>query len=261
MATTARSDLARYQRGALDHATPARPCNGCGRGIHFIKHPESHKPQALDCELRSFVLEDGRVMRGYASHWSTCTNPPTRASTTKGADADEPRQAPRKVEAEAPAASKAPAPQLSLLAPQGSREVLMAGAKALADATVSGHYDASIRSSIIAAVMHPKRELEISVAAVTGHAGERRTESEWSKDMERLRALRTLTIDDQTTDTNQQRVFLIAREDQRRIQGHVRQGTEVLLRLHPAVVARFLGAAVAKAPEPPRMREPGEDDT
>lgn len=247
MPTTARDDRTRYQRGAVRQATPDRPCRGCGHPIQFIKHPDSGKVQACDCDLRTFVLEDGRVAHGFLSYWSTCRNPPERAGAPARGAVEDPRQAPRRAAAEPPTAPTT-APQLSLLAqPDDARR---AGAVALAHATTVGHYDATVRSSIVSACLNPRHELDISIGAVTGQAGETRTVADWSRDMGRLQSLRDLTVEERGTE---QRVFQTVREDQRNIQGHVRQGKDVVLRLREPIVARFLGAAVIKTPE----REPG----
>lgn len=223
-----------------------RPCRYCNAPLVWRKNPEG-KWMPCDPTVRQLVADDGTVVTGRVSHWDTCPHAEQarRAAAEKRGEKVPERVPPRKVEAVPPASASTTQLALPGAAAAADDPVLRA-ARALASATTVGHYDGSIRASIETAVRSPRHQLDVHIRSVTSsEVDQAKACADHARDLERLRCLGELEVAGQ-------RVFrMISRADLRSDQ-NIKHGVAATLKLHPAIVAKFLAPLLGE-------REPGAE--
>lgn len=166
-------------------APAARRCRGCNAEVHFIASPKG-RPQILDVAEVSIVTAEGAVVRGWRSHWETCTKPPARGG--KQPEAAPPTPAPRRRPDPTPAQLEA--------------------AARLGRATVHGWYLDHVRAALVAAVAHPEHQVTISLPLVSQYSDSQTLEREArTHALNKLRDLQALRVPVRDPHTRDELVF------------------------------------------------------
>lgn len=155
-------DRLRYSTGFVGRAAPDKQCGGCGRDVHFLRHPESGKAQVADVdEIVIIERGTGRVVTGYRSHWATCISPPKREVHAKAAAPSKPTPPPWRKPASVPLGGE----QLAL-----GEDPAAARTAALINSCVQAWYSPGVKAAIVEAVAAPGFEIEVPVAGLDSYA-------------------------------------------------------------------------------------------
>jgi len=199
-------------------APAARRCRGCSAEVHFIASPKG-RPQILDVAEVSIVTADGTVVRGWRSHWETCTKPPDRGGK-------QPEAAP-----------PAPAPARRRPEPTPAQ---LAAAERLGRATVHGWYLDHVRAALVAAVAHPERQVTISLPLVSQYSDSQTLERESrTHALNKLRDLQALRVPVRDPHARDELVFQQVASELGEV-GVRQELVRLTLALSPAVVREYL---------------------